>query len=59
MKGLISRCAAFTVCAFSGLIFWSANAAADSAQQLVGDVERAIKARDDKALLARADLSHA
>ena len=59
MKGLISHCAVFTVLAFSGLFFLSANAAADSTQQLIGDIERAIKARDDKALLARADHSHA
>ncbi len=59
MKRLIARCAVFTVLVFSGLISWSANAAADSTQQFVSDIERAIKARDDKALLARADLSHA
>ena len=56
---LNSCCTVLPALAFSCLIAWSANAAADSTQQFVGDIERAIKARDDKALLARADLSHA
>ena len=56
---LHSRCTVLALFALSCLIAWSANAAADSTQQFVGDIERAIKARDDKALLARADLSQA
>ena len=56
---LHSRCTVLALFALSCLIAWSANAAADSTQQFVGDIERAIKARDDKALLDRADLSQA
>ena len=56
---LNSCCTVLPALLFSCLIAWSANAVADSTQQFVGDIERAIKARDDKALLARADLSQA
>ena len=59
MSLLHSRCTVLALLALSCLFFWSAVTAADSGQQLVGDIERAIKARDVAALLDRADLSHA